>query len=120
MFYADLRKVGLTGNYHAMLNSDVMGHDPDPKKLMALADQEIIRRVAEMSAAYRILQARVTGKPEPNPTAQRPQLRSAPKSTEARREDRRPQRAGVGHVPSLLEGGFPKVTESKPGPTLPL
>lgn len=44
-----------------MLNSDALGHDADPKKLMARVDQEIIRRVAEMSAAYKILHARVKG-----------------------------------------------------------
>ena len=60
MFYADVRRVGQHGDFHAMLNSDPLGHDADPKNLMALVDKEIIRRVAEMSAAYKILHARVT------------------------------------------------------------
>jgi len=62
MFYADVRRVGAYGNYHAMLNSDPMGDDADPKMLMRVVDEEIIRRVGEMSAAYKILHARVKGR----------------------------------------------------------
>ena len=61
MFYADVRRVGMHGDFHAMLNSDPLGHDPDPRKLMAVVDQEIIRRVDEMRAAHKILHARVKG-----------------------------------------------------------
>jgi hypothetical protein len=62
MFYTDVRRVGAYGNYHAMLNSDPMGDDADPKMLMRVVDEEIIRRVGEMSAAYKILHARVKGR----------------------------------------------------------
>ena len=54
--------MGAYGDFHAMLNSDPLGHDPDPKKLMRLVDEEIIRRVGEMSAAYKILHKRVNGR----------------------------------------------------------
>lgn len=57
MFCADVRRISEAGNYYGTLNSDVLGNDPDPK-MMALIDREIIRRMREMSAGYKILHAR--------------------------------------------------------------
>ena len=59
MFFADVRRVGATGNYYATLNSDVLGNDADPQKLMRLVDGEIVRRVRELVPAYRVVHARV-------------------------------------------------------------
>jgi len=33
-FFADGRRIGTTGDYFATLNSDVLGSDPDPQKMM--------------------------------------------------------------------------------------
>lgn len=59
MFWADIRKVGEHGNYYAMLNSDPLGNDPDPKVLMVQIEREIVRRVREMLPAYRVIFARI-------------------------------------------------------------
>jgi hypothetical protein len=58
MFFADVRKVGAAGEYYATLNSDILGNDPDPQKLMRAVDREIVRRVRELIPAYKVLRAR--------------------------------------------------------------
>jgi len=59
MFFADIRRIGDHGDWYGMLNSDHMGHGPDPNIIMARIDEEIVRRVRDMTGPYKLVLARV-------------------------------------------------------------